>query len=79
LRFAGFFFESLMVSKSVEVCRFLLSGWPFRVGVDRLECKLRLISLGFHSTFSPSSFGLQRCFLDSDGPFTFDSRSGVRV
>jgi hypothetical protein len=52
----------------------------FRVDVDRLEvsCELELICLGLHSTVYPSSFGLRSCFLDSDGPFTFDSRARVR-
>jgi hypothetical protein len=52
----------------------------FRNDVDFLEvnCELKLIWLGFHSTVSPSTFGLRSYFLDFDGPFTFYSRSGVR-
>ncbi|MCI36222.1 hypothetical protein A2U01_0057444, partial [Trifolium medium] len=53
----------------------------YSVGVDCLEadCELRLICLGFHSTVAPSIFGSRSCFLDSDGPITIDSRSGVRI
>ncbi|MCI14025.1 hypothetical protein A2U01_0035151, partial [Trifolium medium] len=53
----------------------------YRVGVDRLEavCKLKLICLGSHSTGDPSTFDSRNCFLDSDGPITFDSRSGVSI
>ncbi|MCI14487.1 hypothetical protein A2U01_0035618, partial [Trifolium medium] len=74
-------FESLMVSKSAEICRFLCIWLTFRVGVDCLEadCEPGLIYLGFQSTVAPSIFGSRSCFLDSDGPITFNSRSGVRV
>jgi hypothetical protein len=53
LRFAGFCFESVMISKSVEICRFFLySVGLFRVGVDclKVNCELELICLGLHST-----------------------------
>ncbi|MCI29989.1 hypothetical protein A2U01_0051198, partial [Trifolium medium] len=53
----------------------------YRVGVDCLEevCKLRLICLCSHSTVVPSTFGSRSCFLDSDGPITFDSRWRVSI
>jgi hypothetical protein len=81
LRFAWLFFESLMVFRSAEICRFL-GIWLafFRVGVDCLEVDymLRLICLDFQST-TCHYFWLTELFWDSDGPFNFDSRAGVRV
>ncbi|MCI62582.1 hypothetical protein A2U01_0083839, partial [Trifolium medium] len=52
----------------------------YRIGVDCLEavCELRLIWLGSLSTGGSSTFDSSH-FLDSDGPITFDSRSGVSV
>jgi hypothetical protein len=51
-------------------------------GVDFLEvnCELKLICQSFHSTVSHQllAYELRGRFLDSDGPFTFDSRAGVR-
>jgi hypothetical protein len=49
-------------------------------GADCLEvvCKLKLICLGFRSTGSHQLLTQGAVFLDSDGPITFDSRSGVR-
>ncbi|GAU47648.1 hypothetical protein TSUD_27720 [Trifolium subterraneum] len=68
-----------MVSKSVEVSLYLVD--LYRVGVDCLEmvCELKPIYPGSHSTGAPSTFDSRSCFLDSDGPITFDSRSGVSV
>jgi hypothetical protein len=53
----------------------------YRIIVDCLKaaCELRLICLCFHSTVVPSAFDSMNCFLDSDGPITFDSRSEVSV
>ncbi|MCI21295.1 hypothetical protein A2U01_0042461, partial [Trifolium medium] len=77
-----FFFESLLVPKSAEICR-LLCIWLdlFRVGVDGFGGGLRaetyLPRLSFYRC--PINFGSRRRFLDSDGPITFDSISGVRI
>jgi hypothetical protein len=82
LRFARFFFESLLVPNSIENCRSLCIWFGlFRVGIDcfggglrdktrrpRFSCYCRLIN-----------FGPRSCFLDSDGPVNFDSRSEVIV
>jgi hypothetical protein len=70
------------VSKSIEVYRFLVYLVDlYRVDFDCLEvvCELRLIFLGSHSTVVPSNFGSPGCFLDSDGPISFDSRSRISV
>ncbi|MCI34402.1 hypothetical protein A2U01_0055621, partial [Trifolium medium] len=75
-------FEYLLVSKSIEICRFLVYLIDlYHVGVDCLEvvCELRLICQCSHSTVAPSTFGSRSCFSDSYGPITFDSRSGVSV
>jgi hypothetical protein len=70
-----------MVSKSVEICRALVSGWPIlrlcSLFGGRLRAETYLPEFSFYRC--PSTFGSWRCFLDSDGPITFDSRSGVRV
>jgi hypothetical protein len=42
-------------------------------------CELRLIYLRLSFYRCPSTFDSRSCFLDSDGPITFDSRSGVSV
>jgi hypothetical protein len=67
LRFAGFFIESLMVSKSAEICRFLCIWLAFST----------LVSFSFNRC--PPTFNSRSCFLDSDGPSTFDSSSEVSV
>ncbi|PNX94043.1 hypothetical protein L195_g017209 [Trifolium pratense] len=53
----------------------------YHAGVYFLEavCELRLICLDSHSSSAASTFDSMSCFLDSDGPITFDSRSGVSV
>jgi hypothetical protein len=82
LRFAGFFFESLMVPKSAEICRFLCIRLVFfaLVLTVRFGGELRAGTYLPRSSFYcfPISFGLWSCFLDSDGPFIFYSRAGVR-
>jgi hypothetical protein len=70
------------VFKSVEICRFLMYLVElYHISVDCLEvvCKPRLICLGSHYAVVSSTFGSGTCFLDSDGPMTFDSRLGVSV
>ncbi|MCI45154.1 hypothetical protein A2U01_0066393, partial [Trifolium medium] len=53
----------------------------YRIDVDCLEavCELRLICIDSHSTVAPSTFNSMSYFLDSAGPITFDSRSGVSI
>jgi hypothetical protein len=70
------------VSKSVEICKFLMYLVDlYHIIVDCLEvvCKPRLICLVSHSAVVSSTFGSRSCFLDSDGPVNFDSRSEVSV
>jgi hypothetical protein len=77
-----FLLESLLVSKSVEICRFLIYMVNlYRVGFDCLEviCELSLIWLDSHSTVVPLTFGARSYFLDYDGPITFNSRLGATV
>jgi hypothetical protein len=70
-----------MVFKFVKICRSLYLVDLYCDGIDYLEAvyALRLISLDSHSTGALSSLDSRNCHLDSDGPITFDLRSGVSV
>jgi hypothetical protein len=62
-------FPSLLRLAGVFVPDWPISYW----------CWLFWGCLGLHTTVAPSIFGSWSCFLDSNGPITFDSRSEVRV
>jgi hypothetical protein len=74
-------FESLMISKSVEICRSLYLIDLYHFGVDCFDAfyVLKVICLCSHSTDAPSTFDSRSCLLDSDEPITFGSISGVSV
>jgi hypothetical protein len=74
-------FESLLVSKSVEICRFLVYLIDlYRSGVDCLGLSANRDSSAKFSFYRCSiNFWLTELLWDSDGPSTFDSSSGVSV
>jgi hypothetical protein len=78
-------YESPLISKLVEICRFPVSSRPLSFTLSALtvlfegglQTETYLLRPSFYRC--PSTFGARSCFLDTDGPITFDLGSEVSV